>query len=90
MNEKLTRQQITGLLSLVTIGYDALIEHRDHSWTVKAGYWPNRAAKGNALQAQIVTRLTRYTKITVLDTRLVTRTRCPRVEIHFAVENKEK
>jgi hypothetical protein len=89
MNEQLTRKQITGLLSLVTIGYDALIEHRDHSWTLRAGYWPNRAAKGNALQAQIVTRLTRYTKITVLDTRLVERTRCPRVEIHFAVKLQE-
>ncbi len=90
MYEKLTRKQTISLLSLVTIGYDALIEHRDHSWTIKAGYWPNRARKGQALQTQITTRLTRYTKITVLETRLVERTRYPRVEIHFAVPTQEE
>jgi len=37
----------------------------------------------------MVTHLTRYTKITVLDTRLVERTRYPRVEIHFAIPKQE-
>jgi hypothetical protein len=90
MYEKLTRKQMVTLVGFCGVAYDALVEHRDHSWTVKAGYWPNRTRKGSALQAQLTERLTRYTKITVLDMHLVTRTRHPRVEIHFAIPKQEE
>ncbi len=76
---RIPRQQILHLLGFIDIWHDALICHSDGSFTIRCGY----VEGSQLLQERIVSRLTKYTRATILKTREVQRGRDRYVEVRL-------
>ncbi len=81
---KLTRKQVLDLLAAVTIGYDALIGHRDGSFTIRFGY------HGSPVHAEAnVSKLKKYTRAVILRERHARQGLNIFIEVRFAFEEKK-
>jgi hypothetical protein len=89
MYAKLTRHQVLGLLSGLALRHDALIQHRDGSFTLRCYYPPsNLRRRGDTLQESLVSTLTRYTHAVILRQHHAYRAAYPHVEVRFAFEQR--
>ncbi len=80
---KLTRKQVLDLLAAVTIGHDALIGHRDGSFTIRFGYH-NSPVRAEAN----VAKLKKYTRAVILRERHARQGLNTFIKIRFAFEEK--
>lgn len=89
MYAKLTRKQVLDLVHAIGLRHDALIHHRDGSFTLWCYYPPgNLRRRGDTLQAALVAALTRYTHAVILRQHHAFRAKCPHVEVRFAFEQR--
>lgn len=81
---KLTRKQVVDLLAAVTVKRDALICHRDGSFTIRCGY------HGSPILAQAnVSALKKYTRAIIISERHARQGLNTFIEVRFAFEERK-
>jgi hypothetical protein len=81
---KLTRKQVLGLLDVAGVWHDALICHRDGSFTIRCGY------HGSPVRAEAnVAKLKKYTRAVILRERHAHQGLNTFIEVRFAFEASE-
>ncbi len=77
--DTLSRNQVLNMLAGLGIWHDALICHRDGSFTIRCGY-----AGSSIMTEANLAKLTRYTKAHVIQRHHAAAARDPHIDVRFA------
>jgi hypothetical protein len=82
---KLTRKQMLDMLEALGIGHDALIGHRDRSYTLRQGY-AGTYEEGLNILIRLVGKLQQYTRATILHVHIANKALNQHVDVRFAFQ----